>query len=133
MMDALISGKLHGQAQQRSSKTTGKSFVTATVRAADGNGESLFVNVVAFSDSVCAALLALDGGDSVALSGSITPKVWTSRDGEARPALDMVAQQVLTAYHVTRKRRAMDGKPGQSQQTDGPPWDVPGDGEAMDF
>ncbi|HNA29025.1 MAG TPA: hypothetical protein PK437_03155 [Thiobacillaceae bacterium] len=29
--------------------------------------------------------------------------------GEARPALDLVAHGALTAYHLTRKRRAMSG------------------------
>jgi single-stranded DNA-binding protein len=54
-----------------------------------------------------AALLALGDGDSVALAGSLTPKVWTDREGNSRPALDLVAHQVLTAYHVTRKRKAV--------------------------
>jgi len=40
-------------------------------------------------------------------SGELTPKVWTDKNGEARPALDMVAHAVLTAYHVARKRQAV--------------------------
>lgn len=60
----------------------------------------------------CTALLALAEGDSVALSGSLTPKTWTDKEGNTRPALDLVAHQVLTAYAVTRKRNAM----GQAQQ-----------------
>jgi len=77
------------------------------VRAAGADGESLFVNVIAFADDVRAALLALDDGDSIALSGALTPKVWTDKNDEARPALDMVAHAVLTAYHVKRKRQAV--------------------------
>ena len=65
------------------------------------------MNVIAFDAAPCTALLALADGDSVALSGSLTPKVWTDKGGNARPALDLVAHQVLTAYHVTRKRDAM--------------------------
>ena len=41
------------------------------------------------------------------MSGSLTPKAWTDKEGSARPALDMVAHQVLTAYHVTRKRNTV--------------------------
>jgi single-stranded DNA-binding protein len=67
------------------------------------------VNVIAFNDGACAALLALDDGEPVALSGSLTPKVWTDKEGQPRAALDMVAHQVLTTYHVTRKRAAVDG------------------------
>ncbi|WP_308444841.1 single-stranded DNA-binding protein [Paraburkholderia adhaesiva] len=82
----------------------------ARVRAATGDGEALFVNVITFSDSTGTALLALADGDSVSLAGSLTQKVWTDRHGEARPALDMVAHAVLTAYHVTRKRKAVTGE-----------------------
>ena len=111
MIDSLISGKLYGQPTERTSKT-GKPFALAKVRAAAGDGESLFVNVIAFDDAPVAALLALGDGDSVALSGSLTPKVWTDKEGNTRPSLDLVAHQVLTTYHVTRKRNTM----GQGQQ-----------------
>ena len=50
---------------------------------------------------------ALDDGDSVALAGMLTPKVWRDKNGEVRTALDMVSHAVLTACHVQRKRRAM--------------------------
>jgi single-stranded DNA-binding protein len=106
MIDALIAGKLYGQPTERAGQS-GKPFVTAKVRAAGGDGESLFVNVIAFSNGARMALLALGDGDSVALSGSVTPKVWVDREGQPRPALDMVAAQVLTPYHVNRKRAAM--------------------------
>jgi single-stranded DNA-binding protein len=106
MIDGLVSGKLYGGAQSRTGQS-GKTFVTCKVRAATGDGESLFVNVIAFDDAAKAALLALDDGDSVALAGTLTPKVWTDKSGTTRPALDMVAHAVLTAYHVQRKRQAV--------------------------
>ena len=77
------------------------------VRAVSGDGESLFVNVIAFDEGPCAALLALDDGDSVALAGSLTPKAWLDREGQPRAAVDMVASQVLTTYQVKRKREAV--------------------------
>ena len=106
MIDGLIAGRIYGKPTERTSKT-GKPFVVAKVRAATGDGESMFINVLAFSDSAQAALLALADGDSVALTGSLTPKTWTDKEGNTRPALDLVAHQVLTTYHVTRKRTAM--------------------------
>jgi len=106
MIDGLIAGRMYGAAQERTAQS-GKVFTTAKVRAAGGDGESLFVNVIAFDDDARAALLALDDGDSVALAGTITPKAWVDRQGEARPALDVVAQRVLSAYHVQRKRKAV--------------------------
>ena len=107
MIDAILSGRIYGTPAEKTSGKTGKRFVTAKVRAAAGDGESLFVNVIAFDGSVCAGLLALGDGDSVSLSGALTPKVWTDRDGHTRPALDLVAHGLLTSYHVTRKRKAM--------------------------
>ncbi|MDC6177366.1 single-stranded DNA-binding protein [Ralstonia solanacearum] len=104
-----MGGRLYGTAEERTGKS-GKAFVTAKVRAAGADGETLFVNVITFSRTVGDALLALEDGDSVALSGSLTPKVWTDKNGETRPALDMVAHVVLTAYHVKRKREAVAAK-----------------------
>ena len=112
MIDGLIAGKVYGKPVERTSKA-GQPFAVAKVRAAAGDGESLFVNAIAFDAGACAALLALNDGDSVSLAGTLTPKVWTDKDGNARPALDMVAHQVLSAYHVTRKRAAM--QEGQAQ------------------
>ncbi len=48
--------------------------------------------------------LALGDGDSVALAGSLTPKVWTDKEGQQRPGLDMQAHQVLTVYQMNKKR-----------------------------
>ncbi len=108
MIDALIAGKLYGAPQHRTGQS-GKPFTVAKVRAAAGDGEPLFVNVIAFAQSVQTALLAIGDGESVALSGELTPKVWTDKDGKARPSIDLVAHAVLTPYHVTRRRQAADG------------------------
>ena len=105
MIDALIAGRLQGQPSEKTGKN-GKPYVIAKVRATAGDGDTLIVNVITFSDAVGDALLALDEGDSVALSGALTPKVWTDRDGQVRPALDLIAHQILTAYHVNRKHEA---------------------------
>lgn len=111
MIDGLIGGKLHGKPAQRTGQS-GKVFVTAKVRTPLADGESIFVNVIAFADSVGAGLLALDDGDSVALSGALTPKVWTDKNDVAKPVLDLVANAITTPYHVQRKKRAM--QPGQA-------------------
>ena len=108
MIDGLIAGRIYGQPKQGTGKN-GSPYVTAKVRATGGDGESLFVNVITFSDSACQALMALGDGESVSLSGTLTVKVWTDRDGIARPGLDMQAHAVLTAYHVQRKRKTVQG------------------------
>ena len=106
MIEALVLGKLHNKPEQRTSKT-GKPFVTAKARVSTGDGESVFVNVICFSESVCAALLALAAGDAVALAGTLKPGAWLDRDGTARPSLDLVAGQVLTIDGLKKKRDAV--------------------------
>jgi single-stranded DNA-binding protein len=105
-IDALIAGRLHGTPQARTSKN-GNHFATANVRTSTREGNAIFVNVIAFDDSAISALLALENGESVALSGELTPKVYTPQSGEPRPSLDLLAHAVLTEYHVTRKRKAV--------------------------
>jgi single-stranded DNA-binding protein len=107
MIDALVGGKLFKAAEERRAAGSGKTFVTANVRAADGDGEGMFVNVVAFSDSAKAALLALDDGDNLSLAGTLKIATYEARDGSVKPKISMVAHSVLTAYHVSRKRKAV--------------------------
>lgn len=106
MIDVLIQGKVFAKPQERTGKT-GAPFATAKLTAAAGDGESLFVSCIAFDGDAMAALLALDAGDAVAVAGSATPKAWEDREGNLRAAMDVVVQRVLTAYHVSRKRKAM--------------------------
>ena len=102
MIDGLVSGRLVGVAEQREGKNATR-FAVAKVRATAGDGESVVVNVIAFAPEACAALLALGDGDSVALAGGLTPKVWSDKQGNTKPALDMVASRVMTAYPLGDK------------------------------
>jgi single-stranded DNA-binding protein len=121
VIDGLVSGKVYGRPEQRVGNNSGKPFVTAKVRAATAGGEMLFVNVLAFDSTAQAALLALSDGDAVSLAGTLTPKVWTDREGQSRPAVDMIASQVLTAYHVKRKRDAVSRTEEPPQRRAEPP------------
>ena len=76
----------------------------AKLRTAARDGEALFVSVICFNATAQAALLALADGDTVALAGELTVKTWTDKEGNARPAADLLAHQALSAYHVARKR-----------------------------
>ena len=105
MIDGLVSGKLVCDAEMREGKNASR-FVVAKVKAMGGDGEAVVVNVIAFAPESCAALMALEDGDSVALAGSLTPKVWSDKQGNTRPALDMVATNVMTAYQIDQKRDA---------------------------
>lgn len=121
MIDALICGRVFGKPQSRVTKA-GHSFATAKVRASMANGELSFVNVAAFSDTAKAALLALNDGDSVALTGELKVGVYIDKRGDSRPSLDLTAFAVLTEYHVSRKRKAMapEGEPTAALVDDAP-------------
>ena len=106
MIDALIAGRLHGAPKSRTSQS-GKPFATCTVRASTRDGNAVFCSVIAFDAAAVAALLALSDGDSIALAGELTPKVYTPPNGEPRPSLDLLAHAVLTEYHVARKRKTV--------------------------
>ena len=95
MIDGLVSGRIFGDPEQRRGKGDSP-FVVAKLRAPTQDTETVLVNVIAFDDAAMSALLALRDGDAAALAGGLTPKVWTDKQGNARPALDMVALRVLT-------------------------------------
>jgi hypothetical protein len=106
VIDALIAGRMYGTASERHDRND-KPFCTCKVRVSTVNGESIFVSVICFEPAAIAALMALADGDSVAISGECTPKVYAPAGAAPRPALDLRAHAVLTPYHVSRKRQAM--------------------------
>lgn len=99
MIDGLIAGRLMGDASRRVDKA-GRTYLVARVLARNKADEEFIVNVIAFDEAPCAALLALRDGQALALSGALTPKVWTDKQGIARPSLDLVAVQVMAANGV---------------------------------
>jgi single-stranded DNA-binding protein len=101
MIDGLIAGRLMGDASRRVDKT-GRDYTVARVLARNKSDEEFIVNVIAFEHAACAALLALADGDALSLAGSLTPRVWTDKQGNARPSLDLVATRVLSARDADR-------------------------------
>jgi hypothetical protein len=102
MIDALIAGRLYGIAEQRTGHA-GSSYVTCKVKAMTDDGDSIICNVIAFNDVVRENLLQLEDGASLSLSGALTPKVWTDKQGNARPALDLVAHSILSLHAIDCK------------------------------
>lgn len=118
MIDALIAGKLYGAPVKRTS-TNDNSFVTAKVRVAMRDGEGAFVNIITFSRSCGEALLALQDGDSVALSGELKVSVYEAKDATWKPSLDLMAHVALSPYHVARTRKAVRGEVQTPEATNG--------------
>lgn len=108
---SLIVGKLIADPDTRTGNS-GRPFTTARM-AAGTDDESVLCSVIAFG-SAGEQLSALAKGDSLAIVGRTKPKAWL-KDGDPRAGLDVVADQILTAYHLRRKRAAMAG------DTDAPP------------
>jgi single-stranded DNA-binding protein len=106
MISGLVSGVLLGKPQERQS-TKGKPFVTAKLRATGASGESTYIDIIAFSQSAGAVLLAMGGGDSLAVSGPLSTKVWNNKNGEAKVAIDIVAANVMTPYQLAKKREGL--------------------------
>lgn len=118
-IDCLVSGKLHAKPQQRMTKA-GKPFCTCVVKApVRGSGQEgeppvCFVSVIAFAEVAVAALLALEAGDSVAIAGEATPKVYVpGNGGEPRASLDLLAHAVVSPYSVRAKRQAAQAEKHQ--------------------
>lgn len=103
---SLLVGKLVNQPEQRTGPS-GKTFTTARM-SAGADDESVLASVIAFG-TAGEQLAALTKGDTIALVGRTKPKAWM-KDGEPKAGLDVVADQLLTAYHLKRKRAAMAGE-----------------------
>lgn len=101
---ALITGRLIADPERRTG-ASGKAFITARI-SAGSDDESVLCSLIAFG-TVGEQLAALAKGDTLAITGRTKPKAWTDREGALKAGLDVVADQVLTAYHVRRKRATM--------------------------
>ena len=105
MLDALLSGRLIGTPHKRLAKS-GQPFAGARVRCSIHDGAVIVVSVTAFEPEPMAALLVLNEGDAVSITGPLTLGTWTDNEGLQRPSAAMLAHNVLTAYSVNKKRKA---------------------------
>jgi len=101
MIDGLVAGTLVDDPQERRGKSD-SIYVLLKLRALNAEGEPIVVNVIAFDAELGAILMELRDGDAVALTGSLTPKVWSDKQGNARAALDMVASRLLRGPELPR-------------------------------
>jgi hypothetical protein len=89
---AIVTGSLFRAPEQRTSKA-GKPFVTATIRAKDGEA-SQWWRVTAFSDTAQAELMRLGDGDSCCVQGAFKAELFQPEAGEARvSSLDVKASR----------------------------------------
>jgi len=107
VIDALIHGRIYGKPQSRTSKSGTTRFVTANVRVPMADGESVFANVITFAAPVGTTLLALEDGASVSVCGELKVGTYVAKDGTTKSNLSVTAHEILTPYHVTRRRKAV--------------------------
>lgn len=81
-------------------------FVTAVVRTPHDGNEAIFVQVIAFEETACRALLAPHDRAPVALAGTLSVGIWVQDDVTPRPQIKMVANAVLTLASARRQRGA---------------------------
>jgi single-stranded DNA-binding protein len=98
---ALITGTLHRDPVARTAKS-GKAFVTALLRS-ESQGETLWVNAVAFDEVAQARLLRLKAGEALAIQGAMKAGVY---EGEHRASLDVAASRVLALRQPGRAAEA---------------------------
>jgi single-stranded DNA-binding protein len=106
VITVLAGGTLYGAPQKKTS-ARGTSFVSGKMRVSTSNGETIFVGIVAFRESVGQALLALADGAALSVAGDLKASAYTAKDGTVRASLDITVNEVLTAAHVDKRRKAM--------------------------
>lgn len=94
MISVMASGTLISAPTKRTSRN-GNDFVTAQLKAFDGD-ESSLVSLVAFDELICKSMLALSKGDALVVSGSGTASTWTGRDGSQCLGLNVVVKVLMT-------------------------------------
>jgi len=101
---AIVTGSLFKAPSLRASKT-GRPYVTATIRAKDGEA-SQWWRVMAFSESAQVELMRLGEGDACTVQGAFKCELYQPEGGEARISLSIVADHVLALRQPPRKRKA---------------------------
>jgi single-stranded DNA-binding protein len=101
---AIVTGSMFKAPEQRTSKT-GRPYVTATIRAKDGE-VSQWWSVMAFSESAQVELMRLGEGDACTVQGAFKCELYQLEGGETRLSLSIVADHVLALRQPPRERKA---------------------------
>ena len=102
----LVTGALFRAPEQRTSKA-GKPFVTATIKAKDGDAAQWW-KVLVFSESAGAELLRLSDGDAVSAQGALRVETY-DKDGMTKVSLTCIADAVLPLRAAPKERKAKAG------------------------
>jgi hypothetical protein len=106
---ALVTGTLFRAPEQRTSKA-GKLYVTATIKAKDGDAFQ-FWRATAFSESSQAELMRLTDGDAVSIQGGLKAELYAKDGGEPKLSLSVLADHVLALRQPPKPRRQDERTP----------------------
>jgi single-stranded DNA-binding protein len=114
----LVQGTLFHPPEQRPGKTSGKSFVAATIRVRDGEAAQ-FWKVFAFSAEAQSELMRLDDGDALSVQGGLRAEAY-AKDGEPRVSLTVLADAVLPLRRPKKPREPERQEPERQVAYDDP-------------
>jgi len=104
----LVTGSLYRAPEQRTSKA-GRPFVTATLKAKDGDATAWW-KIVCFSESAQAELMRLGDGGAVSVQGVLRVETY-ERDGVTKVSLTCIADHVLALRQPPRQREKKVAEP----------------------
>lgn len=108
MINAIASGRLIRDPEALTGKS-GAEFAVATIAVATQGENDLLLKLVAFK-STATELLGLSKGDAVSATGRIQARGYIAKDtGEAKAAIELVVDKLLSAYALDKKRTAATG------------------------
>ena len=98
---ALVTGNLFKSAERKTSKN-GNEFVTATIKAKEGEGAT-FWRLTAFSLDAANELMRLSPGDAVAVQGKLSAELYQPEGGAPRVSLSLIVDQAISARAKPRQ------------------------------
>ena len=105
MLTVLALGTLMNDPQPRTS-AGGKDYATALMRVPSEGADAILVSLVAFNPDTVTALLAHSKSDALAVAGRAKLSSWNGRDGDEVHGMNVIADRILSAYMVDKKRQA---------------------------
>lgn len=101
----LITGALFRDPEERTSSSSGKPFVVATVKATGAENEATeFWSVLAFGETVRTDLMRLKSGDKLSLQGRMKLELY-QKAGETRISRSVFADHVLALRQPPKERK----------------------------
>lgn len=94
MIRALLTGTLYTAPQARTSQN-GKAFTTGKLKADAGDGNAVWVSLIAFQEQA-ERLATLKAGQAISVSGRAKLTAWLDKAGEPQAGLDVVIDELAT-------------------------------------